>query len=129
MNSLHEHIWSEFKATLDASPNKWDLTNIAVQDLDSFCRVMFQNYTDQYHSLRLTNVGFRVVSTLYQCWKIELPNDWSEIINRGSTLLAFHQKLKVPYYWDRKWFYVFHSEVAMEFLMVDNSFVNWIASF
>ena len=129
MSLVHDQIWASFKETLAASPDKWDLTNVTVQDQDSFCRAMFQNYTPHHQSLRLTNLGLRVVSTLYQCWKVELPENWMEIINKGSTLLAFHQKLHTPYHWDRKWFYVFHSEIAFELQMVSNDFVAWTKAF
>lgn len=129
MSAIHDQIWCSFRETLAASPQKWDLEHASVKDLDGFCRSMFQTYTAHHHSLRLTNLGFRVISTLYQCWKVELPENWPDIINKGSTLLAFHQKIHSPYHWDRKWFYVFHSEIAFELQMVSNDFVAWIAAF
>jgi len=66
---------------------------------------------------------------LYQVWAVPLDSNWHQLINQGGFLLALHQKCHTPYYWDRKNFYVFSSETALELEMAGRDFSVWMRMF
>lgn len=76
------------------------------------------------HTLRLTYVGFKVLSKLYQYWACDLPQNWFNMTSQGQTLLHLHKNLHMPYYWDDKKFYVFCQITAFEIQVM--GLENWI---
>jgi hypothetical protein len=82
-------------------------------------KIFFNN-----HTLRLTYVGFKVLSKLYQYWACDLPQNWVNMISQGQTLLNLHKNLHMPYYWDDKKFYVFCQSTAFEIQVM--GLENWV---
>jgi hypothetical protein len=90
---------------------------------------VFYNHTVCTTSVRLTPLGFTVVSTLYQYWSMDLPKNWNDLINKSHILLKLRNKFNFPYYWDRRYLYVFNSEAALEFEMAGRDFEVWTKMF
>ena len=96
---------------------------------EQFCKMTFVNWTPHYPSLRCTVLGFALLKKLYQTWAIPLPPDWPQLVNQGTILLKINSRCRVPYYWDKHRFYVFHSETAMELEMAGRDITVWAKMF
>ena len=123
---MHEQIHAHFLQLCAEGDSTLGLET--AHDVHSFCQICFQNYTRQYPSLKLTPIGHTIMQKLYECWKLTLEVDHIILLNKGSTLLLLHNQMKAPYYWDRRNFYVYHSEHALEYEMVSRDFSAWIHS-
>ena len=123
---MHEQIHAHFLQLCAEGDSTNGLET--VHDVNSFCRNCFQNYTRQYPSLKLTPIGHTIMQKMYECWKLTLEVDHFILLKKGSTLLLLHNKMKAPYYWDNRNFYVYHSEHALEYEMVSRDFSAWIHS-
>jgi len=99
-----------------------------VHDMADFCKICFQNYTPQNHSLKLTALGHTIMQKMYECWSMDLDENALCVLNKGQTLLLLHKKMKAPYYWNNRKFFVYHSEHALEYEMVSRDFTAWIHS-
>jgi hypothetical protein len=61
-------------------------------------------------------------------WSTQLPENWPTMIQQGSTLVGLNRRARSPYYWDRRNFYVFDSESALEIQVMGGDLVLWIHS-
>ena len=128
MNSLHDLIWQHYRTTVKLGTQISEDHSL-INDQDEFLRKVFHNHTAACTNLRLTPLGFTVVSKLYQYWSMDLPKNWPDLVNRTHVLLKLRNKLRFPYYWDRRYLYVFNSEVALEFEMAGRDFEVWTKMF
>lgn len=124
--TVHKIIWQQF------SQHK-DLVDPVVlppnASFEQFCKLMFRNWTPHFASLRLTNLGFATIKNLYQTWAIPLPANWNQLETQGTILVKLHQNCRTPYFWDRKCFYVFSSETALELEMANRDLAVWSKMF
>jgi len=90
---------------------------------------MFKNYTDNYPSLRLTPEGFKLIGSIYEKWSFPIDEAADAQLQTGKMILGLHRHVKAPYYWDRKTFYVFDNQYALEIQMVQGDFRHWCSSF
>lgn len=90
---------------------------------------MFQNWTTAQPSFRLTNIGFVILSRMYQTWRFSLETQPPNLFNTARTQIFLTRYVKSPYYYDRSGFYLFHSERAMELEMAGGEVSNWIEMF
>ncbi len=128
MSTVHDLIWHRYRATVILG-TQIDADHSLITDRTEFLRRVFYNHTDCTTSVRLTPLGFTVVSTLYQYWSMDLPKNWNDLINKSHILLKLRNKFNFPYYWDRRYLYVFNSEAALEFEMAGRDFEVWTKMF
>lgn len=123
---MHEQIHTHF---LQLCTEGYSAVGQEIEhDVHNFCKNCFQNYTHVNRSLKLTPIGHTIMNKMYECWKMTLSVDDLILLRKGATLLLLHNKMKAPYYWDSKSFYVYHSEHALEYEMVSRDFSAWVHS-
>ena len=93
-----------------------------------FCHTCFWNYTPQYKTLRLTLLGNTLLQKMYESWHFTLDAEDLPLLSQGKILLHLHKTFTSPYAWDRKKFYVYHSEPALMYEMVSRDFPAWLRS-
>jgi hypothetical protein len=129
VKSAHAIIFDHIKNILKENPALGSGSSLDNMDQRKFCTTMFKNYTDNFPSLRLTSDGFLLLTKIYQSWSFPLGEAGEMELQKGQMILGLHRHVKVPYYWDRKLFYVFGNEYALEIEMVQRDFKHWCQSF
>ncbi len=121
--NMHDQIWSQFEQMVQAPDAPELRLDAPFTSQSEFLHKCFHNYTQVNKSLKLTPLGHVILKTMYDCWSIDLPEDWSW---SAYTIIHMHKKMRMPYYWDRKRFYVYHSEIGLEFELVNRDWRAWI---
>lgn len=96
-------------------------------DYPQFCAYVFSNWTPRNRSLKLTKIGFIILSKMYQCWKFEVADHTSLSTAKGQLFLQRH--LKSPYYYDMNVLGVFNRESALEIEVASRDLQLWQSMF
>ena len=121
--SLHEQIWQNFEHMIrDANAPELHLHK-PFTTKQEFLVQCFHNYTVHNPTLKLTNLGHVILKTMYDCWSTDLPDNWTW---SAQAIIHMHKKMIYPYFWDRRRFYVYHSEIGLEFELVNRDWLAWI---
>lgn len=110
-NSIQYQICSKIKHDTQA------LSPLTTKEV---CYIVFKNlqHTDTSVSgLRLTTTGFKVLSKRYDTYKFPLNDSGLS----KSLLIKLHEKMKWPYYIDKKFLYLFNGDDAMWLKLSDSS--------
>ena len=126
---LYQQIYKDFVEQLNNGKDNDHLLAIhqgmCEITYEDFCKYIFHNYTTAFPTLKLTKIGFVILSKMYQCWKFELKNTDLSLFSSGKITIFLHKKIKVPYYYDSRQFVVFGSEPALELQMASGDIELW----
>lgn len=131
MTNTHQQIYQHFLQKLGQTETEFFSTHSAMRELEyeGFCKYMFQNWTPSQPSFHLTNIGFVILSRMYQTWRFTLDQQPPNLFNTAKTCLFLRRHVTSPHYWDKKWFYLFNSELALELEMAAGDLSTWIEMF
>lgn len=124
---MFQKIWQDYQLLTAQAP---DLPGVEIQTNSevAFLRSCFHNYTPQNAHLRLTPQGHVILKNMYEYWQFQLTDTDLHMLQQGKWLLHLQNHMKAPYYWDRRHFYVYHSEHALEYQLVSQDFSAWLRS-
>jgi hypothetical protein len=131
LTQTHQRIFDDFSTKLQGTDSVFSTTHGAMSTLEyeDFCRYMFQNWTLSQPSFRLTNIGYVILSRMYQCWRFGLDKTPPGEFATARTQVFLRRHVPSPHYWDHRWFYLFDNELAMELEMAQGDFKLWMEMF
>ncbi len=131
MTDTHAQIYSDFIERIGVSESTFSQSHGAMSELDfrGFCNYMFQSWTPSQPTFKLTNIGFVIVSRMYQFWRFDIKNQPPNLFSIPRIQVHIFRNLRCPYHHDREWFYVFDSQKAMELEMAGGDLKLWTEMF
>ena len=100
---------------------------LAPLSIKEVCYILFKNiqHTENTVSgLRLTPTGFKILSKQYETYKFALGDSGL----KNVLLIKLHEKMKWPYYIDKKFLYLFNGDDAMWLKLSDSSVEKFAGS-
>ena len=124
---LHKQIYTDFVELINGKESEDFAIHQAMCGItyEDFCKYIFHNYMEKFPTLKLTKIGFVILSKMYQCWKFELKGTDISLFSTGKITIFLYKKIKVPYYYDSHQFVVFGSEPALELEMASCDIRLW----
>ncbi len=131
MTQLHKQIYQDFLDKLGQTESEFAQTHGAMLELDyeGFCRYIFTNWTSLQPSYRLTNIGFLILSRMYQFWEFDISKQPFNTFNIPKVHIHLYRNVKSPYHYTPKSFHLFHSERALELEMAGGDILVWAEMF
>lgn len=130
MTPHHQLVFDHFQKIKHSNPV---LDQITADPIPNTCDEFFARLMHQWNSRnpswRLNPTGFLIFSKIYHYYQFPLPEQGDLFFQHGRVLVGLHRRLRSPYYWDRKHFYVFDQEIALEIEMVGKDLEHWCSSF
>lgn len=124
MTLLHDHIHADFVKMCKETIVLHTFPDI--HDREHFLKSCFLNYHTNNPSLRLTTMGNEYLKQMYDHAKWELSMSDVDLLKIGHTIIKIHRRIKAPYYWNQRYFYMYSTENAMEYELVARDFEAWI---
>ena len=131
MTQLHQQIYTDFVTKIGQPDTTFAQSHGSMHTLgfEDFCSYMFQNWTASNPTFKLTNIGFVILSRMYQHWEFDIRTQPANLLHIPNIQVFIFRHLKSPYYGDHSKFYVFDSEKAMELDMAGGDLKLWCEMF